>query len=133
MLYPQMTPTRMQFSLDGVWDFRLMAPDETPAPGCALESPLAMPVPASYNEMYPGRQFRDYVGRMAYQRTVAVAPQMLAQRLVLHFASVTHKAEVFWNGELLGSHIKTCVAEGIRKGDDEVVDELVNMLQKLMK
>ena len=35
--------------------------------------------------------------------------------------------------ELLGSHIKTCVAEGIRKGDDEVVDELVNMLQKLMK
>ena len=104
MLYPQMTPTRMQFSLDGVWDFRLMAPDETPKPGCALESPLAMPVPASYNEMYPGRQFRDHVGRMAYQRTVAVAPQMLAQRLVLHFASVTHKAEVFWNGELLGSH-----------------------------
>lgn len=35
--------------------------------------------------------------------------------------------------ELLGNHIKTCVAEGIRKGDDEVVDELVNMLQKLMK
>ena len=35
--------------------------------------------------------------------------------------------------ELLGSHIKTCVAEGIRQGDDEVVDELVNMLQKLMK
>lgn len=35
--------------------------------------------------------------------------------------------------ELLGNHIKTCVADGIRQGDDEVVDELVNMLQKLLK
>ena len=35
--------------------------------------------------------------------------------------------------QMLGSHIKTCVADGIRQGDDEVVDELVNMLQKLLK
>jgi DNA-binding FrmR family transcriptional regulator len=35
--------------------------------------------------------------------------------------------------ELLASHIKTCVAEDIRKGNDEVIDELVNTLQKLMK
>lgn len=35
--------------------------------------------------------------------------------------------------ELLNNHIKTCVADGIREGDDEVVDELCNMLQKLMK
>lgn len=38
-----------------------------------------------------------------------------------------------FNRELLASHIKSCVAEGIRAGDDEVVDELVAMLQKLMK
>ena len=31
------------------------------------------------------------------------------------------------------SHIRTCVAEGIRNGEDEKVDELVTMLQKLMK
>lgn len=35
--------------------------------------------------------------------------------------------------ELLGSHIRTCVADGIREGKDETVDELVEMLQKLMK
>ena len=35
--------------------------------------------------------------------------------------------------ELLSSHIKTCVADGIRAGDDGVVDELCAMLQKLMK
>ena len=35
--------------------------------------------------------------------------------------------------ELLSEHIHTCVADGIRAGDDQVVDELVSTLQKLMK
>jgi len=35
--------------------------------------------------------------------------------------------------ELLASHIKTCVSDGIRRGEDEVVDELVCVLQKLMR
>ena len=34
---------------------------------------------------------------------------------------------------LLANHIKTCVAEDIRAGKDETVDELVGVLQKLMK
>ena len=34
---------------------------------------------------------------------------------------------------LLASHIKTCVAQDIRDGKDETVDELVATLQKLMK
>ena len=35
--------------------------------------------------------------------------------------------------ELLATHIRTCVADGIRQGDDGVIDELVTTLQKLMK
>lgn len=35
--------------------------------------------------------------------------------------------------ELLGNHIRTCVAEDIRSGKDETIDELVQTLQKLMK
>ncbi len=35
--------------------------------------------------------------------------------------------------ELLSEHIRTCVADGIRQGDGEVVEELVSVLQKLMK
>lgn len=35
--------------------------------------------------------------------------------------------------ELLTSHIKTCVIDDIRAGHDETVDELVGLLQKLMK
>lgn len=38
-----------------------------------------------------------------------------------------------FNRELLSSHIKTCVAQNIREGNDEVIDELLCALQKLMK
>jgi DNA-binding FrmR family transcriptional regulator len=38
-----------------------------------------------------------------------------------------------FNKELLASHIRTCVARDIREGKDEVIDELVGTLQKLMK
>ena len=35
--------------------------------------------------------------------------------------------------ELLANHIKTCVADDIRAGNDEVINELVTTLQKLMR
>lgn len=38
-----------------------------------------------------------------------------------------------FNKELLANHIRTCVADDIRAGKDEVIDELVITLQKLMK
>ena len=34
---------------------------------------------------------------------------------------------------LLANHIRTCVAEDIRAGKEETIDELVATLQKLMK
>ena len=37
------------------------------------------------------------------------------------------------NRELLANHIRTCVADDIRSGKDETIDELVLLLQKLMK
>lgn len=38
-----------------------------------------------------------------------------------------------FNKELLAQHIKTCVADDIKNGKDETVDELVATLQKLMR
>ncbi len=38
-----------------------------------------------------------------------------------------------FNKELLSNHIKTCVSDDIKKGNNETVDELVAVLQKLMK
>ncbi|MDE7017240.1 MAG: metal-sensing transcriptional repressor [Lachnospiraceae bacterium] len=34
---------------------------------------------------------------------------------------------------LLSDHLRTCVADNIRAGNDEIIDELVILLQKLMK
>ena len=36
-----------------------------------------------------------------------------------------------FNKVLLANHIKTCVADDIRAGKDETIDELLNTLQKL--
>ncbi|MCR5484878.1 MAG: metal-sensing transcriptional repressor [Clostridiales bacterium] len=38
-----------------------------------------------------------------------------------------------FNKELLAEHIRTCVAEDIRIGNDETIDELVRLTQKLMR
>lgn len=52
---------------------------------------------------------------------------------ILMQVSAINSALNSFNKALLSNHIKTCVAENIRQGNDEVVDELVNVLQKLMK
>lgn len=38
-----------------------------------------------------------------------------------------------FNKELLSNHIHTCVADDIRSGKNETIDELVETLKKLMK
>lgn len=52
--------------------------------------------------------------------------------ILVQSAAVNAAINAF-NKELLASHIKGCVARDIREGKDEVVDELVTTLQKLMK
>ena len=57
----------------------------------------------------------------------AYCPYILVQ------AAAVNAAINAFNKELLASHIRTCVVEDIRGGKDEVIDELVATLQKLMK
>lgn len=52
---------------------------------------------------------------------------------ILTQVSAVQAALNSFNKKLLANHIRTCVAEDIREGKDEVVDDLVNTLQKLMK
>lgn len=47
-------------------------------------------------------------------------------------AAVTAAMNAF-NRELLASHIRTCVADDIRAGKDETIDELTGLIAKLMK
>ena len=57
----------------------------------------------------------------------AYCPDILTQ------ASAANAALNAFCRELLASHVRSCVAEDIRAGKDETIDELLTTLQKLMK
>ena len=67
------------------------------------------------------RGIRGMVERSAY------CPEILVQ------VAAANAALNSFNKVLLANHIRTCVADDIRAGKDEVIDELVRTLQKLMK
>ena len=52
---------------------------------------------------------------------------------ILIQVSAVNAALNSFNKALLANHIRTCVAEDIRAGKEETIDELVATLQKLMK
>lgn len=52
--------------------------------------------------------------------------------ILIQSAAVSAAVNGF-NKELLSNHIKGCVARDIREGKDEVIDELLVTLRKLMK
>lgn len=57
----------------------------------------------------------------------AYCPDILVQ------SAAVNAAVNSFNRELLSSHIRTCVANDIRDGNDEIIDELLDTLQKLMR
>ena len=52
---------------------------------------------------------------------------------ILTQVSAVQSALNAFSKELLGQHIKSCVVHDIQEGKTEVVDELVVLLQKMMK
>ena len=52
--------------------------------------------------------------------------------ILVQVSAVTSALNSF-NKVLLANHIKSCVAQDIREGKEDTVDELVETLQKLMK
>jgi beta-glucuronidase len=101
MLRPRDTPTRERRSLNGLWDFAL-DPSGTGRGERWWTRPLAdarqMPVPASYNDIFPEPNGRDHVGDAWYQTVVRVPPGWRGQRIVLRFDAATHRATV-WVGD----------------------------------
>ncbi len=52
--------------------------------------------------------------------------------ILVQVSAITSALNSF-NKVLLANHMRTCVADNIREGNDEIIDELVVTLQKLMK
>ena len=52
---------------------------------------------------------------------------------ILTQVAAINSALAAFSRELLSNHIKTCVTDGIRNGKDEVTDELIETLGRLVK
>src|SRR5260370_12870131 len=106
MLYPLMTTSRELIDLNGIWKFKV-----DPGRGFEegmfehrLQQAIPMPVPAAYNDLYEGEEFRDHIGWVWYEREIVVPQHFFNQRIVLRFGSVTHAAKVYVNGQLVVEH-----------------------------
>lgn len=107
MLYPQSNDARMTFSLDGIWDFRAAGEDSYPREwaGSPLPEPLPMAVPGSYNDQNDELNLRAHYGWVVYQRSFALPARLVeGQRVMMRFDAATHAADVYLNGQQLGSH-----------------------------
>jgi len=106
MLYPQLNESCMRVELDGIWDFQTAGADsyEEQLVKEPLAQPMPMAVPASYNDQKDDVNLRSHYGWVVYQKTFTVPRMMINERMVLRFGAVTHQAEVYLNGQLLGRH-----------------------------
>jgi beta-glucuronidase len=135
MLRPQESPTRDRRSLAGLWRFRA-DPDGVGREQQWFATPLAdaidMPVPASYNDIVPGRELHDHVGEVWYQTRARVPHTWGDQRIVLRFDSATHRATVWVDGRELVSHeggytpFEADVTDLVRAGAEVLVTAAVD-------
>lgn len=134
MLYPILTPSRILSDLSGVWDFKLddghgFEEEWYKAP---LENAMTMPVPASYNDLKEGIDFRDHYGWVFYQRKISVPAFVKSQRIMLRCAAVTHDAKIYLNGELICEHkggflpFEVEITDKLTDGSDNLLTIAVN-------
>ena len=99
--------TRDRRCLSGLWEFRAdvdaVGRQERWFAG-PLAQPITMPVPASYNDIVPGRALHDHVGDVFYQTVARVPFGWADQRVVLHFDAATHRATVWVDDTEVASH-----------------------------
>ena len=84
------------------------------------------------------KEYRDLMNRLKrIEGQVRGIQSMLEKNAyctdILTQVAAVNAALNSFNKVLLADHIRTCVADNIREGNDEVIDELVTTLQKLMK
>ena len=89
LLFPRDSPSRESKSLDGMWNFKA-TPGLNQQLGFnqswfsgLLVGTIAMPVPASYNDITVEASLRDFVGWAWYDRTFYVSPSWKEKRILL--------------------------------------------------
>ncbi len=92
MLRPIENRARERRCLNGLWRF---AADPNALGRVVLDHAREMPVPASFNDMFPDPALRDHVGDVWYETNVFVPLGWLGSRIMLRFDAATHRAVVW--------------------------------------
>jgi beta-galactosidase/beta-glucuronidase len=98
VLAPRDTPTRERKSLDGLWRFALDPDGDDRArgwPGGLPAEAREVPVPASYNDLFPDPEVHGHVGDVWYEKAIRVPSGWAGGRIVLRFGAATHRATVW--------------------------------------
>jgi len=98
MLAPRNTPTRERKSLNGLWRIALDPDGQGRVEGWwrqRLPGSREVPVPASYNDLFPDPAVHDHVGDAWYQTATRVPERWRGERIVLRFDAATHRAVVW--------------------------------------
>ena len=106
MLTPQTNAHRLTSSLNGLWSFRIetLADADSASWPNGFESDRQVGVPASFNEQFTDYDTFNHMGYAWYARPFKVPAALRDQQLELHFAAVNYRADVYLNGQHLGSH-----------------------------
>jgi len=107
MLYPIESETREIRNLSEVWNFAL----DTEGVGeiekwfsKKLSGTIAMPVPASYNDITNDPEIRDHIGDVWYETEFWVPVSWQDKRIFARFGGVSHSAKVWVNGKEAMTH-----------------------------
>jgi len=104
MLFPKSNPYRQCIDLSGYWDFRFDPRNAGLEAGWGqgLENTRPIAVPAAWNDQF--EDSRDYLGDAWYQTRFNLPWGWEQQRVYVRFSSVNYQAEVWLNGNRLGTH-----------------------------
>ncbi len=127
MLYPQSNPFRQLILLPDFWDFRFDPGDEGRAAGWSggFEQCRPIAVPASWNDQF--EDGRDFLGPAWYQIRFDRPLGFVDRPVWLRFDSINYLADVWLNGQKLGSHegghlpFQFEVTERLRREDNLLV------------
>ena len=84
------------------------------------------------------KEYRDLINRLSrIEGQIRGVKKMVEEDRycidIINQVSAVSSALNSFNKVLLSAHIKSCVVEDVKAGNDQMVDELCDTLQKLMK
>ncbi len=107
MLYPRNTLTRQVIDLSGMWKFSFDFAEngeENGYPTQGLKDYIEIPVPASYNDFFTDKKYKEYCGDVWYEQEFYADKSWQDKDVDIRFFAAIHKATVWFNGEKVAYH-----------------------------